>query len=973
MRFLIIFLILALNLHAQKKVSQYVNPFIGTGGHGHTFPGATVPFGMVQLSPDTRIDGSWDGCSGYHYSDSIIYGFSHTHLSGTGCSDFGDIMLMPMKGNGSIEKEKYSSQFSHKKEKAKAGYYQVELNNGIKAELTSTTRVGVHQYTFPKKESANIILDLTHRDETVSSYVKITSDKTIEGSRSSKAWATMQHIYYAIEFSEPMEWEIFLNEKSQKDVKLIDNYYGGKNVKAIFNFKQLSKPLLVKVGISNVSAEGAKKNLQAEATLWDFDTYKKNAAALWEKELNKIQVTSTDTNKLSVFYTALYHCMIHPSIANDVDGNYRGRDQKIHKTEGHDYYSVFSLWDTYRALHPLFTIIDKKRTEDFIKTFILQYEQGGRLPVWELASNETECMIGYHSVSVISDAYVKGIKGFDIEKAFTAMKASAMQDHFGLSAYKKNNVITIDDESESVSRTLEYAYDDWCIAQVAQKLKKDDDYNTFIKRSQSWKNVFDPQSRFMRARKNGDWQNPFDPREVNNNFTEANSWQYSFYVPHDIEGLISAYASKSLFEKQLDKLFTTSSKTTGRTQSDITGLIGQYAHGNEPSHHMAYLYNYTGSYNKTVKYVDSICTHFYKNDPDGLIGNEDCGQMSAWYVLSSLGIYQVCPGSTDFIFGKPQFTETTLTTYNNTKFKITKNKEYNFNNASGTTFTLNAAPYNKLYIDHADILKGGSLNFVAPTLTIIPDSLKTNFVSPKSKVEGNHLTPMPIIHAGSRIFNDSLRIVLINTSKKAELYYRTDSTQKFKKYEKPFTINTSSCVEAYSIIKENKSGIAKGFFTKRPNSWKVKITNKYNKQYSADGDIGIIDGLRGDTNWKKGNWQGYQSTDFEAIVDMNEIKEISFVGAGFLQDTRAWIIFPTQLEVLVSVDGVTFEEAGVFENKIAANNYDVQLTELSGKVNAKNKKVRYIKFVAKNFGKLPEWHAGKGDDAFIFVDELIIK
>ncbi|HEY1038433.1 MAG TPA: GH92 family glycosyl hydrolase, partial [Bacteroidia bacterium] len=774
------------------------------------------------------------------------------------------------------------------------------------------------------------------------------------------------HIYFYLEFSEPMEWEAFLNDKSQKDVRLKDNYYGGKNVKAIFRSKNGKKPLMVKVGISNVSVEGAKNNLQTEAPGWDFETYKKNAADLWEKELSKIQVTSTDKDKLSVFYTALYHAMVHPSIANDVDGSYRGRDMKIHKTEGHDYYSVFSLWDTYRGLHPLLTLIDKKRTEDFIKTFLLQYEQGGRLPVWELASNETECMIGYHSVSVISDAYMKGIRGFDAEKALIAMKASAMKDHFGLAAYKQNNVITIDDEPESVSRTLEYAYDDWCIAQVARDLKKEEDYNTFIKRAQSWKNVYNKETGFMRARKNGNWQSPFDPREVNNYFTEANSWQYSFYVPQDVESLIALQGGKKGFEQKLDALFTANSKTTGRTQDDISGLIGQYAHGNEPSHHMVYLYNYTGNYSKTVKYIDTICNYFYKNTPDGLIGNEDCGQMSAWYVLSSLGIFQVCPGSTDFVIGKPQFEKAVLTTHNNNKLTLSRPGNYTAANANNTVFKLNKKDHTKLFISYNDILNGGSLEFITS-----PGPITGDYATPSSKIADQLLVPIPAIKTSTGLFDDTLRVTLVPSSNKSDLYYRTETNGTFIKYKEPFIINKTTEVEAYEEVNGTKSTIAKGMLHKRPNKWKVSIKYKYNPQYNAGGAIGIIDGLRADVNWKKGGWQGYQSTDFEATVDMLEVKNISYAGAEFLQDTRSWILFPTQLVVYTSSDGINFEKAVTINNKKPADDYEIQLLELSGEM--KPTKARYVKFVATNFGKLPEWHAGKGDDAFIFVDELIIK
>ena len=426
-----------------QSPASYVNPFIGTGGHGHTFPGAATPFGMVQLSPDTRIDGSWDGCSGYHQSDSVIYGFSHTHLSGTGCSDWGDVMFMPYSGKISPERKIYSSGFSHKDEKAEAGYYSVKLrDDNILAELTASTRVGFHKYTFSKDRERNVIFDISHRDKTLSgSYVKIVSTTKIEGCRRSEAWARDQYVYFAVEFSEPFEWTIFMGNEGMGDQRWIDNYYPGENVKAVLNFssKEKKAPLLMKVSISAVGTAGAWKNMQSEVPHWDFEKIRAGAKAMWDKELGKIKVEDPNKDKLNIFYTALYHCMIHPSIYSDTDGRYRGMDGKIYTAEGFNYYNVFSLWDTFRTLHPLLTIIDEKRTLDFIKTFLEMYKQTGRLPVWELSGNETDCMIGYHVVSVITDAYRKGIKSFDTALALKAMvEMSHKKDYRGILQYREN-------------------------------------------------------------------------------------------------------------------------------------------------------------------------------------------------------------------------------------------------------------------------------------------------------------------------------------------------------------------------------------------------------------------------------------------------------------------------------------------------------------------------------------------------------
>ncbi|HKR59317.1 MAG TPA: GH92 family glycosyl hydrolase, partial [Pyrinomonadaceae bacterium] len=624
-------LLLTLSVAAQTRqlnLTRLVDPFVGTGGHGHTFPGATLPFGMVQLSPDTRLTG-WDGCSGYHYSDHIIYGFSHTHLSGTGISDYGDILLMPTVGDIHFEanpaepRNGYASQFSHKNETAQPGYYSVRLDDDdVFAELTATARTGFHRYTFPKSDRANIILDLAHRDRVRESYLHVIDKTHVVGFRRSEAWAKDQIVYFALEFSRPfIESKLNSNATAQEA--------RGTDLKAGFRFStQDGAPVLVKVGISAVSIEGARANLQAEINHWDFERVKTDADRIWNTELAKIVVTSGNQIHLKNFYTALYHSMLAPNLFMDVDRKYRGRDFQTHTAKDFDNYTVFSLWDTFRAAHPLYTIIDQRRTRDFINTFLAQYEQGGRLPVWELAANETDTMIGYHAVSVIADAAAKDIDGFDRKLALKAMKHSAEQKHFGLAPYADHGFMNMEEERESVSKTLEYAYDDWCIAELARLEDQTADHERFSARAQYYKNVFDRATGFMRPRTNAQWLIPFDPREVDFNFTEANSWQYSFFVPHDITGLITLMGGKPAFVAKLDALFTADSKTTGREQADITGLIGQYAHGNEPSHHMAYLYNYANQPWKTQARVRQILDNFYQPKPDGLIGNEDCGQMS---------------------------------------------------------------------------------------------------------------------------------------------------------------------------------------------------------------------------------------------------------------------------------------------------------------------------------------------------------
>jgi len=691
----------------EKDFTKYVDPFIGTGGHGHTYPGASVPFGMVQLSPDTRLHG-WDGCSAYHYSDNEIYGFSHTHLSGTGCSDYGDVLVMPTTGKPKFKHNQYASGFSHKNEKASPGYYSVKLDKyDVLAELTTTTRTGLHKYTFPKSASSNIIVDLVHRDKVLESSIEITGNDEVSGMRRSKDWADDQHVYFVMKFSKPFTRFGIAESNSLKEGLRTAK---GKSLKCYVGFETADhETVMVKVGISGVSIDGARKNLEAEQTGFDFEKVRTEAVAAWNKELGKIEVESDSLPMMKVFYSAMYHAMLNPNVYQDVDGKYRGRDLKVHDAKDFTNYTVFSLWDTYRALHPLFTIIDRKRTADFINTFLVQYEQGGCLPVWELSANETGCMIGYHSVPVIADAYMKGIRDFDVKKAITAMKKSAMEDRNGLKSYKALGYIPYN-EKENVSRTLEYAYDDWCIAQVAYKSDDQEDYHTFIKRAQNYKNLFDPKVGFMRGRNEMEWYSPFVPTDVNRNYTEANSWQYTFYVPQDVSGLIKLYGGKEQLASKLDGLFSADSKTTGRSQGDISGMIGQYAHGNEPSHQIAYLYDYAGQPWKTQAMVRRIMRELYLNNPNGLSGNEDCGQMSAWYIFSAMGFYPLCPAADHYAIGSPVFNKTTIHLENGKQFVITaKNVSGKYQYISSAK--LNDKPYTKSYITFNDISEGGTIEF----------------------------------------------------------------------------------------------------------------------------------------------------------------------------------------------------------------------------------------------------------------------
>jgi predicted alpha-1,2-mannosidase len=776
---------------------KYVDTFIGTGAHGHTYPGASLPFGMVQLSPDTRLEG-WDACGGYHYSDSVIYGFSHTHLSGVGVPDYGDILLMPTtgkvqlyRGDPAIPRSGYLSRFRHSTEKSAPGYYSVLLDDyNISIELTVTERVGFHKYIFPATDSANIIVDLQHRDPVIESFIRIVNDREIEGYRRGTNWALDKRLYFVARFSKPfVKYGIAVNDSIAQNI----NYADGKNIKSFLSFQtEAGEPIYVKVALSAVSCEGARKNLDAELPNWNFEEVKKSSYDKWNSKLSKIEVEGGTEKQKKIFYTSLYHCYLAPNLYMDVDGKYRGMDMQIHTAENFENYTVFSMWDTYRALHPLFTIIEQDKTAQFINTLIRKYEQYGALPMWELAANDTRCMIGYHASSIIADAYIKGITGFDASKAFEAMKNTANIGKRGISYYKEFGFVPSNKNSQSVSKTLEYAYDDWCIAQTARKLNRMNDYETFIKRSQFYKNVFDKSVGFMRGRNSGrEWRTPFDPMHLNYDYTEGNSFQY-LYVPHDVYGLIGLAGGDKKFIKWLDDLFEIPlTDTLLHEESDVSGLIGQYAHGNEPSHHLAYLYNYAGAPWKTQSMTRRILEEMYLDTPGGLSGNEDCGQMSAWYVLGAIGFYPVAPGMDIYALGSPIF--------NSIKINLENGKSFVINAADNTSQNifingakLNNSTYNKNYISHSDIMSGSVLDLTLSSLSNKEWGSQTVNCPPSAP--GKEAVLIPFITSENRSFFDKFEIELACETEGAKIYYTIDGaepTENSKLYKKPFTVDKS--------------------------------------------------------------------------------------------------------------------------------------------------------------------------------------
>ena len=695
---------------------ESVRPMVGTAEHGHTYPGATVPFGMVQLSPDTRLE-SWDGCSGYHYSDSAILGFSHTHLSGTGCSDLGDIRLTPLSGKiPNMEKDGYHSKFSHNDEVTRPGYYSVTLQDPkIAVELPATPHAGFHKYTFPADEVARVALDLARgcQDETTGGEVHVEKNTVVSGSRRSRGWSYDHTYFFVAEFSRPFDtWTIDVDGKP-----LSAGIREGKGVRvqARFDFNDASEPVLVKVGLSAVSVEGAKKNLAAEIPAWDFKETVVAAAKSWSDVLGKIEIETSDPATRETFYTNLYHSCIAPTLFNDADGRYFGLDHKVHGPDGFQNYCTFSLWDTFRAEHPLLTIIQPQRVDDFVATMLAHYRQFNQhaLPVWSLAGNETWCMIGNHAIPVIVEAYAKGFRGFDAEAAYQAMRDTVMQDRNFLNEYRERGYVPSAKDKQSVSRTLEYAYDDWCVGQMAKQLGKKDDAELFAKRAQNYRNLFDPATGFMRGKlADGKWREPFDPRQlVWEDYTEATSWNYTWFVPQDVPGLIQLIGGDAKCIAKLDKMFAESSGVLANIP-DMTGLIGQYVHGNEPCHHVAYLYNYAGAPWKTQERVRQIMKTLYNNTPSGCCGNDDCGQMSAWYVLSALGIYPVSPASGVYVLGSPVVDKATI----HLDPKHQKGGEFTIiaednspTNVYIQSATLNGKPLVRSWISHAELVAGGTL------------------------------------------------------------------------------------------------------------------------------------------------------------------------------------------------------------------------------------------------------------------------
>ena len=842
----------------------------------------------------------------------------------------------------------------------------------IEAEMTVTERAGFHRYTFTKEGLSHILIDLKHGlgDRTTESWVEINGKREIVGMRRSTGWAKNQVIYFVAQFSESLESAGIL----ENGILLQDSQKSkGTDLKTFASFKFSPRSqLLVKVAISAVDVEGARKNLEKELPGWNFDKVRQSAKKRWEKMLSVISVKGGTESEKTNFYTALYHSLIAPNVFNDVDGRYRGADLDIHQLPpNRSMYTVFSLWDTFRAAHPLFVLLYPDIATELVRTLLVKYEEGDLLPVWELAGNETGTMIGYHSIPVIADAYAKGLTNFDVETAFDAMKASAEANHLGLEFYKKKGYIPIDRENEGVSKTLEYAYDDWCIAKMAGNLDKLHDRENYMRRAMNYRQVFDSETKFMRGKKGGQWEPSFDPFAVTSSYTEANAWQYTYFVPHDISGMMEMMGGEKEFIDRLDDLFSASTDLSGRHQPDITGLIGQYAHGNEPSHNFAYLYNYAGKPWKTQNITRQIMDNLYHTGRDGLPGNEDCGQMSAWYVFSALGFYPVTPGEDIYVLGTPIFDEATIHMQNGNSFTIQALGSSSENRYIQKA-SLGSTAFHQSYLLHSTITAGGTLDLKMgnkPNQSWATDHSQRPVSAMNIDIVAN-----PVFDYKERGFLDSMTVSISTPTSGAIIHYTIDGSKPSKTspiYKTPILIKKTSQIQALAVKPEYlPSYVEDVTFTQIP--YKVSVTYKqqYSHLYTAGGNNGLFDGVRGAINaW--GSWQGFHEVDFDVVIDLGELRDINKIKTTFLQNYGSWIWLPKSVVFSVSSDGSNFTSLGRQTHDVPLERDGSFTKDFMQSIESNN--IRYIKIYAENVKTCPDWHPGAGGKTWIFVDEVVIE
>ncbi len=985
-----------------RQPTAYVDPMIGTGGHGHTFPGATTPFGGVQLSPDTDTEG-WDWCSGYHTSDSSLIGFSHTHLSGTGGADLGDILFMPATGPVKFEPGSksdpdagYRSRFSHADEKAEAGYYGVWLADPrVRAELTATPHTGVHRYTYETTEGQHLMLDLRHgiQDNVHSAAFRQVDDRTIEGWRRSNGWAADHTIYFRAEFSEPIG-EIRARIDGRDTVATEGE---GHDVTLAIYPAVAQRQLEVRVGISAVDLAGAAANLSAEAHGRGFDELAEAARREWDRALGGIRVEGGGDDDKTIFYTALYHAFTAPYLFTDVNGRYRGSDGAIHRadtTAGAEglHYTLFSTWDTFRALHPLLSLVQPEVNSGAARSMLRYYEQSGRLPVWDLHMNETNCMIGYHAVPILADAFFKGqLTAEEGDRALEAMVHSAMQsDYGGLSAYRSMGYLPADRENNSVSKAAEYAYDDWCIAQMARALGNDSLYRVFIRRAQSYKNHFDPADGFLKGRlAMGAFRTRFDPAEISilgqGDFTEGNAWHYRFFVPQDVTTHIDLSGGDSAYIAALDAMFAAPS-TTADHSPDVSGLIGQYAHGNEPSHQVAYLYSYAGAPWRTQERVAEIKRTLYAVGPEGLCGNEDCGQMSAWYVLSAMGFYPVTPGSGIYVLGTPTFERVEFEGAAGRRFAIrAEGLSKSGKNIYIQWAEWNGEPYRKSYITQSMIDEGGELVLhmgaePAKDFGTEPADRPVARIPEEEALTSEELLAgvvfEPYIDDTTRVFADrlTLRPTCAAPQPRKTVYTLDGSEPTDGSPIVPpsgITLTGDAELKLRAIRPDGPRSSVKSyrFYKSVLGGASVTLEREPSAPYVNGGAAALVDGAMGGESYVRPEWIGFNGDDLAGVIDLGGVRRLRHVGFNAANEPRSWIVLPRGATFEFSTDGANYARpvtiAGA-ESRTAGSGAHYFGTAIPGG----GVEARYIRFRIRN-GVLPDWHIGKGNPAWMFVDEIM--
>ena len=964
----------------EKPLCKEVDPFIGTGGHGHTYPGATVPFGMVQLSPDTRLEG-WDGCGGFHITDDQVYGFSHTHLQGTGVSDYGDVLLMPTVGpmdTGSVWRERYRDRFVQGSQEAHAGYYRCALErSGVEVELTASERVGHHRWTLSSRDTLQLVVDLAHRDDLINYGMYPLDDSTLVGQRVSDNWAREQHVYFAMRFDQPFEW---LDQMAELQTERDANGMLKQELTYVPIFSLVFKgveSVEARVALSFSDLEGAVANLNVEApTAGSFDAARARAEQQWNAALSRIQIEAPDADERTIFYTSLYHSLTVPNLATDVDGRYRGTDLQVHQADDSTLrYTVFSLWDTFRATHPLLNVLEPERTEDFVRNFIGMHEEGGQLPMWELAGNYTGCMIGYHAVPVIADAWAKGLRNYDAEKALDAMVAAATADELAKPIWDSIGYLPLERESESVSKTLEYAFDDACIARMAVSMGRMDIAARFGRRAQGWQNLYNPDNQFIQPRYGAAWREGFDPTEVTFEYTEANGWQYNFFMPHDISGHMDLLGGPGAYADRLQDMFGASSEMTGRHQSDITGLIGQYAHGNEPSHHMAYLPSFAGFPDRTQALVDSICDALYTAEPDGLSGNEDCGQMSSWYVWSALGLYPVTPGSDHYVLGTPRYEEVEWALPNGRTLRVTADRSSpDAKYIHG--FAINGEPQTRAWVTHAQLMAGGHWTFSMSDEPAPADGFGRapgDWPVADWTMADGAFVPAPYLNAPRSYSGDSLSVEVGCIDSDARLYYAIgdeDGRTDMAPVEGPITVHGTQVVQLVAERDGVRSAVVSGRIARVNPNYGIDIVHPYANQYAAGGDRALVDGIRGEgDDFRTGDWQGYHGVPARVTVDLGRVHRIASMDVGVLQDVKSWIWGPSEVEFRTSMDGVTFADFGRERPEMDPEQYGAHSRRI--RVEG-SRKARYLQLELSPFngGVIPEWHPGRGNPTWVFADEF---